>query len=498
MDAADLLAQGEAQARAARLAAAGFIHHIEGLANLFQLLFGNALAVVPDEDLDAAALAVGQQLDQAALWAGLAAVVDEVIEQRFEQLPVHLHPQPRLAAVLQSQAAAVQHRLHGGGHLTDHAGKLLRGEHQVLAAHVQQLHQLAGQAAHPFGLVQNDARVLPALFLRHVLLQVQKVRKAQNTGQGRFHLVGHVGDEGLLVLGHLLQLAHVLLHGLGHPVQVLAQVRHLVRPGQLHPLGIVALGDAAGRAGQLLQTAQLHLDQNQQYHGGGQADHHAEGEGGRRLALQLGAQVGHVKHAYHAEFALLQRQRGVEGQQQPVPLGKDAGVGEGIVLIFAAVQVGSVAQAGGIVAEGFAAGIIQLEGQQVAVGLLAPKGGAHRLPGLGFVQADLAGLQPLVHHVGFDGVHHRLLLQGGPLLFPLPQLGLGVVQKEQAQPAGGQHQQRQRGQKDLLPQFHGHGSFQCSSRYPMRGRVTSLPESPSFWRSRCTWMSTVRVSPAKS
>lgn len=110
----------------------------------------------------------------------------------------------------------------GGGHLADHAGKLLRRKDQVLAAHVQQLHQLARQTAHPLGFVQNDASVFPALFFRHILLQIEQIRKAQNAGEGCFHLVSHVGDEGFLVLRHLFQLAHMLLHRLGHPVHVLA------------------------------------------------------------------------------------------------------------------------------------------------------------------------------------------------------------------------------------------------------------------------------------
>ena len=74
----DLLRDGQAEARAARLARTGLVHAVEAVEQARQVLFGDADAVVRDADEDVRAARADLQVDPAAVGRVFDGVRDDI------------------------------------------------------------------------------------------------------------------------------------------------------------------------------------------------------------------------------------------------------------------------------------------------------------------------------------------------------------------------------------------------------------------------------------
>ena len=79
----------------------------------------------------------------------------------------------------------------------------------------------------------------------------QGVGVADDGGEGRLDFVGEGGGEIPLPLRRVLQLPDLVLHGVGHAVEVLRQGAQLVLGVHLRPAGVLSRGHEAGGAGEL-------------------------------------------------------------------------------------------------------------------------------------------------------------------------------------------------------------------------------------------------------
>ena len=93
----DLLRDGQAEARAARLARTGLVHAVEAVEQARQVLFGDADAVVRDADEDVWAARADLQVDPAAVGRVFDGVANDVHHHLFQA-----------AAVAHDQRQAVQ------------------------------------------------------------------------------------------------------------------------------------------------------------------------------------------------------------------------------------------------------------------------------------------------------------------------------------------------------------------------------------------------------
>ena len=300
--------------------------------------------------------------------------------------------------------------------------------------------------------------------------------------------MGQIAHEHPPLLGHLLQLLHPLLHRLGQGVHVLGQVGQLVLAADVQPLVVVAPGDGAGVFPQGAQGAQQPPHQQQQQHGGQQADAQAQPHRPQGLEVQVPLEVAYRVGGHQAVLPGLQGQ-GHGAHQIPLPGGVarlELALGEAVIF-----GGGWDHPGGQLVPHRLFLLVQQHQTRQIVVGGLLLQGLDGGLPGLVLLEQHHTQPQPLVEDARFQNARHVLLLGDGPLLFPLPQGVPGGAQQQHRGQGSDGHHQGQGGEKDLLPQLH--GSF--SRRYPMRGRVTRRWDRSSFWRSRWTWMSTVRLSP---
>ena len=246
----DLLADGQAQARAAHLAGALLVHAVEGLKQALGLLVRKALAPVDHAQAGAAAAVVGHGPDGLPRRAVLDGVVDQVDAELAHALLPAEDGQALLA--VEADGAAVAHGLQGHGlrDAAQHRRRVhgLQAAPAVDVAHLQQLNDHAVQAR----ALVLDVRKAPGeeLPVRRARL-LQELGIALDGGQRGLELVGDVVVEGLAAVQELedahavlLDAGELLAHGAQHGVVVLRELGDLV-PGDrgAAPLpGVAAAG----------------------------------------------------------------------------------------------------------------------------------------------------------------------------------------------------------------------------------------------------------------
>ena len=286
MDLRDLCREREAQSRAVLLARTGLVHHVERLRDAAQLRFWNAAPVI--DDGNAVAPAGRHAVKPDGRRAGFERVVEQIHQQRLEQVVFHPHPSGRGIA-LDGDAALLRRRKDGRPHVVQ---KLLRVhllENEIPPVEIQQVHQLERQRLEPHGLVEDVPRPLPHL-LRAKLLLIDGVGVADDGGHRRFQLVREIRRERLLALGGLLQLTDLLLDGVRHLIEGSGKLAQLV--AALHVGADLIISRRDGPARPLQRRDRPRQPPRQQ-----ERSQHSEGDDGKIDARTGGADlVGLPEH----------------------------------------------------------------------------------------------------------------------------------------------------------------------------------------------------------
>ena len=249
MGGGDLLYQGQSQAEASGLLAAGGISHVKGVRDPGQVLFRNSPAMVRHRE----AGAVRQNLNAVPGFGGLGPVLHQVHQGAAKQIFVQ---EKRFHPVLDFQGYPVF-----CADLPGEQAHLLqkrwdRGFHQFCVfLQGKQHQQLLHHGFQPVELRIHAVQQGRLLFFREVD-GLQGVYIQQQGGQGRFQLMAHGPDEQLLPGVLLLQGSHMVFHRPGHAVEVLRQKAQLIPGADGNPLAVAAPCNALRGPGQFRQGPQ--------------------------------------------------------------------------------------------------------------------------------------------------------------------------------------------------------------------------------------------------
>ena len=225
-----ILDDGEAEARAAHVAAAPLVYAVEALEDAGQMLVGNADAVVLEGEMPAVLLLFGRHLDGGALAGVVDGVVHQVAEDAVEQGGVALHDDVWRQTVSDGHVALA----HVEGSLLYDVGK---HDRHVDALHRQQVggivhlverRDVLQERRQPLGLRVGPDDELPAGVFIELRVVENGLGVAEDAGHGRLQLVGNVLGElashAVLLLG--LFAADALVHASGVAEQQVAEARH--------------------------------------------------------------------------------------------------------------------------------------------------------------------------------------------------------------------------------------------------------------------------------
>ena len=87
----DTLAQGQAQAGSAVLAASGFIRHIESLRHPVQIFLWDSMTVIRHPEEYPPVFTTGSDTDPAAFVNCVKSVIDQIHQKTFHQGGIHPH-----------------------------------------------------------------------------------------------------------------------------------------------------------------------------------------------------------------------------------------------------------------------------------------------------------------------------------------------------------------------------------------------------------------------
>ena len=218
----DLPDDGQAKARALFIPAPGGIGLIEAVPDLLQALLGDAAARVLDGDEDLLLPGSGADIDGGIRIGKLDGVVDEVIKDLLD-LPVIRKDHLRLIrkGELKVDVLLLADPLIGGADLLDHAVDVKVGpvKEALGIQGIQGQHPLR-QLRQPLRLGDHPVEVF-VVHLRGDGAVQDRLQVSLDGGQGRTEVMGHIGNEALLIVLQLGELP-------GHVVQGVGQIAHLV------------------------------------------------------------------------------------------------------------------------------------------------------------------------------------------------------------------------------------------------------------------------------
>ena len=448
--AADVVAQSEAEARAAGLAAARLVLHVKGLGRAAHRVGLHADALVDDRKHDVSVEDGLHEPDRGAFGRRLGRVVDEVVKQREEQLAVHAqHGVP--VQRFQTDAATLKDRRHRVG---DVRKELPDRDFRAVELHAVgggELQQLCGEAAQALGLLDDRRRVVAALVVGDGALDAQDVGKAEDARQRRFHLVRHRVGKALAAVGDLPQLLLALVDRGGHVVDAARERAQLGAAVLGHAQAVVAVRNGLDRLHGDLQRVQK--DEHHHKHRGrdrGAADQAGRARGGQVLfacRVHIGNVVGRVQRV---------------GHRLKLHRGGDDEVGRAVdVADHAAALVDGVARRERFdearpVFEKPGAGrgdeaAVQQHGDRRGGGDVRRHGAAEQLGDLVGAQQELAGLEPLVGGVVGERGAQRLMRRNSGLPLALDGVFKAAFQHEKLRELDGEHHEDERRQRNLLP-----------------------------------------------
>ncbi len=290
----DLLHHGKADAQAAGCAGAAGVGAPEALEHHLRFLGRKADAGIAHHDLAHKVALLGHHRDGAAFGRVAHGVRNQVRRGLAQQVGIAVHVHVRVVLELQAQALFVDVRLMGGNNRREHFGKVhllaLDGLGAAFqAGKLQQRIYQARKAAH-LGVQRFQALLVG---LEHAV--DHGFHRGLDGHQRGAQLVGHIGYQAPFQLA-------VLLHGIGHQVEHVAQAGDLVVALHAGAGGVVAflqglrrVGDAAdGRR----QAAGEHAAHHAGHHDG---DNAGQGHGLVRLLAEL--RVGLGKQRFGAVHA---------------------------------------------------------------------------------------------------------------------------------------------------------------------------------------------------
>ena len=193
----DVFDDGQAQARAARLAGAGLVHAVEALEYPVQMLRGNAGPEVLHRELNLRLQQPRADANPLPCPAVLEGVLDQIAEDLIHGVGVGHHQNCGRARGFQFDAGIDHQAPQRLDSVLDQGAGAVRLKNQLVirALHAGKSEQILGEAVHARRVLEDDPKELAGRLRVGTRIFYQRLDVALNGGQRGTQFVADVGDE---------------------------------------------------------------------------------------------------------------------------------------------------------------------------------------------------------------------------------------------------------------------------------------------------------------
>ena len=245
--------KGHSQSRSSGLPGPGLIHHKEFIEDLLLILLGDPDPVIPNQEAISSLCRLSQEFHRIFRFRCLSRIIQKVDEGGLEKLAVPLKSS-RLHIRPETDPRVLHQRSHTCGDPFRQPRCLYRFSFYGVILQIQKVEQFQRHRFQTLSF-REDIAQRRLLLLPGKIHGPECIRIPDDTGHGRFDLMGKVGHELLSPVNHIVQLLHMVLYRLRHHVETICQLTHLIRGPDVRPGGIVPGSKGICRGTEALQRS---------------------------------------------------------------------------------------------------------------------------------------------------------------------------------------------------------------------------------------------------